>query len=126
MVAALLRVAGVTADQAESNGSLRRVYDSRQLQADCQEPGSAPEPYALGNRVWATFTIFTWVYMSKVNATCVCAASASTAASSEYCLMVVVVGDFIGCEFARRGVRQRRSPARRRGKALGLIDGSFL
>ena len=23
-----------------------RVYDSRQLQADCQEPGSAPEPYA--------------------------------------------------------------------------------
>jgi len=24
----------------------RRVYDSRYLQADCQEPGSAPEPYA--------------------------------------------------------------------------------
>jgi len=23
----------------------RRVYDSRGLQADCQEPGSAPEPY---------------------------------------------------------------------------------
>jgi len=22
-----------------------RVYDSRHLQADCQEPGSAPEPY---------------------------------------------------------------------------------
>jgi len=22
------------------------VYDSRHLQADCQEPGSAPEPYA--------------------------------------------------------------------------------
>jgi len=22
------------------------VYDSRNLQADCQEPGSAPEPYA--------------------------------------------------------------------------------
>jgi len=30
----------------------RRVYDSRHLQADCQEPGSAPEPYA-----WATFCI---------------------------------------------------------------------
>ena len=30
-----------------------RVYDSRHLQADCQEPGSAPEPYS--NRVWATF-----------------------------------------------------------------------
>ena len=31
----------------------RRVYDSRHLQADCQEPGSAPEP-TLGSRVWAT------------------------------------------------------------------------
>jgi len=47
LVAALLRVAGVTAGLAESIGSLyRRVYDSRHLQADCQEPGSAPEPYA--------------------------------------------------------------------------------
>jgi len=43
LVAALLRVAGVTAGLAESNGW---VYDSRHLQADCQEPGSAPEPYA--------------------------------------------------------------------------------
>ena len=34
----------------------RRVYDSRHLQADCQEPGSAPEPM-LGDRVWVT--IFT-------------------------------------------------------------------
>jgi len=24
----------------------RRVYDSHHLQADCEEPGSAPEPYA--------------------------------------------------------------------------------
>jgi len=24
----------------------RQVYDSRHLEADCQEPGSAPEPYA--------------------------------------------------------------------------------
>ena len=24
----------------------RQVYDSRHVQADCQEPGSAPEPYA--------------------------------------------------------------------------------
>jgi len=23
-----------------------RIYDSRHLQADCHEPGSAPEPYA--------------------------------------------------------------------------------
>ena len=32
----------------------RRVYDSTQLQSDCQEPGSAPYP-TLGDRVWATF-----------------------------------------------------------------------
>jgi len=44
LVAALLRVAMVTAGLAESSGS--RVYDSRHLQTDCQEPGSAPEPYA--------------------------------------------------------------------------------
>jgi len=39
LAAALLRVAGVTAGLAESNGSLlyRWVYDSRHLQADCQE-----------------------------------------------------------------------------------------
>ena len=36
----------------------RRVYDSRHLQADCQEPGSAPESYPrylyllLYNRQW--------------------------------------------------------------------------
>ena len=30
----------------ESMAAYRRVYDSRHLQADCQEPGSAPEPYA--------------------------------------------------------------------------------
>ena len=44
LVAALLRVAGITAGLAESNGS--RVYDSRHLQADCKEPRSAPEFYA--------------------------------------------------------------------------------
>jgi len=47
LVAALFRVLRVTAGLAESTGSIhRRVYDSRHLQADCQEPGSAPEPYA--------------------------------------------------------------------------------
>ena len=39
LVAAVLRVVGVMA-------AYRRLYDSRHLQADCQEPGSAPEPYA--------------------------------------------------------------------------------
>jgi len=41
LVAALLRVAGVTGGLAESN----QVYDSHHLQADCQEPGSALEPH---------------------------------------------------------------------------------
>jgi len=34
----------------------RRVYDSRHLQTDCQEPESAPEP-TIGNQVWAGFFI---------------------------------------------------------------------
>ena len=47
MVATLLRVARVTAGLAESNGSLRgaRFMTKRHLQAESQEPGSAPEPY---------------------------------------------------------------------------------
>jgi len=35
----------------------RRVYDSRHLQADCQERDQLWNP-TLGNRVWATFTFF--------------------------------------------------------------------
>ena len=57
LVAVLLRVARVTAGLAESNGiAYRRVYDSRHLQADCQEPDQLRNP-TLGNRVglWATF-----------------------------------------------------------------------
>jgi len=44
----------------------RRVYDSRHLQADCQEPGSAPEPYTLANRVWATFIFYSRSMRSRV------------------------------------------------------------
>jgi len=46
LVAALLRVARVTAGLAEVMAAYRRVYASRHLQTDCQESGSAPEPYA--------------------------------------------------------------------------------
>ena len=46
LVAALLRVAGVTAGLAEIMAAYRGVYDSRHLQADCKEPESAPEPCA--------------------------------------------------------------------------------
>ena len=34
----------------------RRVYDSRHLQGDCQEPGSAPEPYARQSSMGYLFT----------------------------------------------------------------------
>ena len=44
----------------------RRVYDSRHLQADCQEPGSAQRNPALGNRVWAAFTFYHWKTCQKV------------------------------------------------------------
>ena len=46
LVAALLRVARVTAARRKVMAAYHWVYDSRHLQADCQGPGSAPEPYA--------------------------------------------------------------------------------
>jgi len=64
MVAALLRVAGVTAGLAESNGSLL-PGDSRHLQADCQEPGSAPEPYARKSSMGYLFAIVNNVFFLR-------------------------------------------------------------
>jgi len=46
LVAALLRVVGVTAGLAESNGSYTAGFMTHVTYRDCQEPGSAPEPYA--------------------------------------------------------------------------------
>jgi len=37
----------------------RRVYDPRHLQADCQEPGSAPEPYARQSSMGYLYLFFT-------------------------------------------------------------------
>ena len=37
----------------------RRVYDSRHLQADCQGPGSAPEPYARQSSMGYLLLVFT-------------------------------------------------------------------
>ena len=36
----------VAAVRWKGMAAYHQVYDSRHLQADCQEPGSAPEPYA--------------------------------------------------------------------------------
>jgi len=57
--ASVHQAAKLVAVLAESNG---RVYDSRHLQADYKETGSAPKPYAR-NRVRATF-IFYIKYMN--------------------------------------------------------------
>jgi len=57
LVAALFRVARVTAGLAESNGSLPPVYDSRHPQADCQNRDQLRNPM-LSNRVWATFAFY--------------------------------------------------------------------
>ena len=55
LVAALLRVASVTAGLAESNGRRQPIYDSRHLQADCQNRDQLRN-HTLSNQVWATFT----------------------------------------------------------------------
>jgi len=39
----------------------RRVFDSRHLQADCQEPGSAPEPYG---RQWSIGYLYIFISSS--------------------------------------------------------------
>jgi len=38
----------------------RRVYDSRHLQADCQVPVSAPEPYARQSSTGYVYLFTTW------------------------------------------------------------------
>ena len=49
-----LRVAGATWRKVRA--AYRRVYDSCHLQADCQEPVSAPEPYSLQSSTCYIFT----------------------------------------------------------------------
>jgi len=45
-------------DNCRPGGRYRRVYDSRHLQADCQEPRDQLRNPTLGNRVPATFAFF--------------------------------------------------------------------
>jgi len=44
----------------------RLVYDSRHLQADCQEPDQLWNP-TLGNRVRGTFTFIVLLYTQNLN-----------------------------------------------------------
>jgi len=46
----------------------RRVYDSRHLQADCQEAGSSPEPYA-GQSSMGCLYLFTSDFVDDVMVT---------------------------------------------------------
>ena len=46
LVAALLSVARATRAWRKVMAAYHRVYDSRHLQADCQEPRLAPDPHA--------------------------------------------------------------------------------
>ena len=41
----------------------RRVYDSRHLQADCKEPGSAPERYARQSNL--PFSLLKWLFVES-------------------------------------------------------------
>jgi len=58
----------------------RRVYDSRHLQADCQAPGSAPEPYARQSSMGYLYLLMS-VLANLVIAyrICCCVASTTTA-----------------------------------------------
>ena len=64
LVAAFLRVAGVLHAWWKVMAAYRRVYDSRHLQADCQEPGSAPEPYARQSSMGYLF--YTHLYVNDI------------------------------------------------------------
>jgi len=48
----------------------RRVYDSGHLQADCREPGSAPEPYARQSSMGYLYSLYCWsVYLRAATCT---------------------------------------------------------
>ena len=98
LVAALLRVAGV--HWRKVRAAYRRVYDSRHLQADCQEPGSAPGPYARQSSVG---------YLAEWLVT-----FSPTYRPVNSPIISLFVGDAGGCCVQGRQRRRRRPLARRR------------
>ena len=45
----------------------RQVYDSRHLQDDCQEPGSAPKPYARQSSTGYLYLFTDYCYCKRLN-----------------------------------------------------------
>jgi len=62
----------------------RRVYNSRHLQADCQEPGSAPELYARQSSMGHLYLLTTLQWCDTV-VMCVCDCSADLASMMLQC-----------------------------------------
>ena len=69
----------------------RRVYDSRHLQADCQEPGSAPEPYARHSSMgsfYLFYTILPAYYTQHTHTMCTRILGRETEEASKLCAIV--------------------------------------
>ena len=85
----------------------RRVYDSRHLQADCQEPGSAPEPYALQSSTGYFFMFRIELTYQRIlerkqtpergNSACVQCIAELSGKSSDICECLYPVPDYGGC-----------------------------
>ena len=50
----------------------RRVYDSCHLQADCQEPGSAPEPYSRQSSMGYLLPLIHTATPDTIKLSCLC------------------------------------------------------
>ena len=99
----------------------RRVYDSRRLQADCQEPGSAPEPYEY--RLPLPFSVFGrlsdvdasargWVYAGALQQARRAGRRVATARRSD---------DVVATQSLPADIPQFRRVVRRRGSAPASV-----
>jgi len=75
----------------------RRVYDSRHLQADCQEPGSAPEPYARQSSVGYLYLFIFFVFITTFLATLIYRVVAVTVVCTVGALVPKIVRYQRGC-----------------------------
>ena len=73
----------------------RWVYDSRHLQADCQEPGSAAEPYARQSSIDDLFYVLHYFYVM---------CSFKLALSSYSALLCCCKSEIVGCQDSEEGL----------------------